>query len=427
MMFPLKGLKEDVPFAVGYSVMPQTLGSLPMKDRLVYESSFGLEFGHPLIETLRNDERVIQLLQGAWTVDIPPFVPGMPPKSRDEVQDRRILYSARNRPTETRVTQGIKRTSEENSDQADGGSPLPPGSLLELGEPIIIPGRGFDAYVSSVIVIVVPRRNPPDPFGVLILGMNPLRPFDREYQCAINLLKIIIINNITSIVYPKMMRRVADRLQMTEQRAQKSVGIEQGLKNLVKVAPFGISFWSRVNGSTYRPDWNNDGWNDLFGINDGDNPSMDTEADKDGLNMRRFRFKVHPDDEPAMQASWQALLQGTATGQLEIRVLRNKPHEKTQWEFQWVLLQYTHHYHRESGLHSIGAWAIDITTQKTSELVQAQRVEDALEAKRVTEHFIDMVSHELRNPMSAMFQAAELVGCMAKSVVCMSHVEGSCP
>jgi signal transduction histidine kinase len=64
--------------------------------------------------------------------------------------------------------------------------------------------------------------------------------------------------------------------------------------------------------------------------------------------------------------------------------------------------------------------AIDITNQKKDEFHQARRVEDALEARRQSEHFIDMVSHELRNPMSAMLQSADVITSTVKEVLSRS-------
>jgi signal transduction histidine kinase len=55
--------------------------------------------------------------------------------------------------------------------------------------------------------------------------------------------------------------------------------------------------------------------------------------------------------------------------------------------------------------------------EKRNQSTQIQRVDDALEAQRVTEHFIDMVSHELRNPMSAMLQSADIIASTSHDVV----------
>ena len=51
----------------------------------------------------------------------------------------------------------------------------------------------------------------------------------------------------------------------------------------------------------------------------------------------------------------------------------------------------------------------DISEFKYSDTLQRRRLEDALEAKRQQENFIDMTSHEMRNPLSAMVQCADSV------------------
>jgi signal transduction histidine kinase len=49
----------------------------------------------------------------------------------------------------------------------------------------------------------------------------------------------------------------------------------------------------------------------------------------------------------------------------------------------------------------------DISRFKWAENVQRTRMEEALEAKQKHENFIDMTSHEMRNPLSAVMQCAD--------------------
>ncbi len=136
--------------------------------------------------------------------------------------------------------------------------------FLHLVEPFVVPGRGFDAAIKSVIVIIVPRSLPPDPFGVLVLGINTMRPYDRDHQCFTNLLKSIVINNITAMVYPRQMIRVTDHLR---QQAQQHERVKVLSKKLGRSAPFGFAFWTRINGSVYTQTWNKATWNQLFDTN----------------------------------------------------------------------------------------------------------------------------------------------------------------
>ncbi|KAL1800773.1 hypothetical protein ACET3X_001115 [Alternaria dauci] len=58
---------------------------------------------------------------------------------------------------------------------------------------------------------------------------------------------------------------------------------------------------------------------------------------------------------------------------------------------------------------SIMGTLFDISHFKWAENVQRRRIDEALEAKRQQENFIDMTSHELRNPLSAVIQCADSV------------------
>ncbi|KAJ5567294.1 CheY-like superfamily [Penicillium sp. DV-2018c] len=49
----------------------------------------------------------------------------------------------------------------------------------------------------------------------------------------------------------------------------------------------------------------------------------------------------------------------------------------------------------------------DITPEKEAELLQKQAAEDAQERKKQQERFIDMISHEIRNPLSAILHCTE--------------------
>lgn len=186
-MTPLYSLTEDVPFVLAYSIMPKTLGSLPMQERLRYEASIGIEYSHPLVEELKQDRRVLRLLEGAWTEDLPRFKPGEPPQTRDEIHDRKVFFVARNNLPESRLPKAPNVSAaiqEFDHLQTDASvSPESPHGLLSLRQPVVIPGRGHDAPIKNMVVITVPRRTPPDPFGVLVGHSVPSHP-RRNYSVS---------------------------------------------------------------------------------------------------------------------------------------------------------------------------------------------------------------------------------------------------
>ena len=56
---------------------------------------------------------------------------------------------------------------------------------------------------------------------------------------------------------------------------------------------------------------------------------------------------------------------------------------------------------------TVQGWLTDISYSKFSEKLLSQRLADALDNKVRTENFIDMTSHEMRNPLSAILQSAD--------------------
>lgn len=56
---------------------------------------------------------------------------------------------------------------------------------------------------------------------------------------------------------------------------------------------------------------------------------------------------------------------------------------------------------------AVQGFVTEISLKKFSERLLAERLEEALETKRAADRFIDMTSHEMRNPLSAMLQSAD--------------------
>jgi signal transduction histidine kinase len=58
---------------------------------------------------------------------------------------------------------------------------------------------------------------------------------------------------------------------------------------------------------------------------------------------------------------------------------------------------------------SVMTCVTDVSQLKWAEKFEARKAKDAQEAKRATDEFIDVVSHEMRNPLSAIFQCADSI------------------
>lgn len=73
----------------------------------------------------------------------------------------------------------------------------------------------------------------------------------------------------------------------------------------------------------------------------------------------------------------------------------------------WVLASIFAEFTNDGTFQGCTGTVMDISEFKYAETLQRIRLDDALEAKRQQENFIDMTSHEMRNPLSAMVQCAD--------------------
>lgn len=129
-------------------------------------------------------------------------------------------------------------------------------------------------------------------------------------------------------------------------------------------------------------------------------------------NSHQWSSTVIPEDREYVEEQWQRLVQRQSIQPFEFRVNREwsspvSTDEKDRMEYSWILANAFLKYDEGGEPQRILAWLTDISHQKWSQQLQAQRLEDALETKRQSENFIDMTSHEMRNPLSAILQSAD--------------------
>lgn len=81
--------------------------------------------------------------------------------------------------------------------------------------------------------------------------------------------------------------------------------------------------------------------------------------------------------------------------------------EEERLNIDWYLCSLFPVVDNNGSLKSVIGSMTDITAQKFNEHLQQRRMEDALESKRQQENFIDVTSHEMRNPLSAIMISAD--------------------
>ena len=272
-------------------------------------------------------------------------------------------------------------------------------------DPEILEGiemRGHPEPCSSAVCCPVQStRN--ETLGYLVMGINPRRPYDEDYSTFVQMLSRQISTAIASVVlFEEEIRagmrakRRADlaRIELSEQLAvqtQAVVETERRFTQMAKFAPVGI-FMAGSNGViTYR----NEKWYEIIKApNDQDAPYQWIEAIKD-------------EDKDRVEQLWLDLVHKGIPMSTEVRF-------KTTWVDQngnkadtWVLASGFPDKDEDGNVRNIYGSITDISQQKWAEHFEKRRTEAAVEMKRQQENFIDITSHEMRNPLSAILLCAD--------------------
>lgn len=104
---------------------------------------------------------------------------------------------------------------------------------------------------------------------------------------------------------------------------------------------------------------------------------------------------------------WSNLVHHTSPVNAEFRFKAQREVQKGHTTDTWVLASAYPEKDSNGQLKVIFGSVTNITQQKWAEHLEKRKMEEALEMKRQQENFIDITSHEMRNPLSAILQCAD--------------------
>lgn len=265
--------------------------------------------------------------------------------------------------------------------------------------------RGFGDPCTVIVVLpVVPTTTKEATAGFIVMGMNPRRPYDEDYQLFVQLLARQLATSMASVVlFEEEIRRgqraarlaALDRQELSLQliqRTEEANESEYRFTRMAEFAPVGMFIADGQGMINYC----NDMWWQISRhtrVQDAESGWMDS---------------VRTEDRPALEAAWAKLIDEKVTISLEFRFKCFQQSGDIKID-TWVLMSAFPEKTVDGALKSIFGCITDISSQKWAEKVQNERREEAVEMKRQQENFIDITSHEMRNPLSAILQCADQV------------------
>jgi PAS domain S-box-containing protein len=263
--------------------------------------------------------------------------------------------------------------------------------------------RGFGDASRDVVVCPIHPTTGEAILGFLVVGVNPRRPYDDDYNLFIQLLSRQLATSLASVVlFEEEIRRgqkaarlaAEDRFNLSEQlaaRTQEARDSETRFTRMAEYSPAGLFIADHEGRITYC----NDTWYEI------------SRVPKERQKTDRWIDYVKEEDQAMIKDQWSNLVDSAAAINIEFRF-------KTPWQDRsgnkgdtWVLFCAFPERYEDGMLKSIFGSITNISPQKWAEGFQKRKMEEAVELKRQQENFIDITSHEMRNPLSAILQCAD--------------------
>ena len=247
--------------------------------------------------------------------------------------------------------------------------------------------RGFGEMSTTVIVFRLFVGS--ETFGFLLLGLNPRRAYDQDYERFLKLLSRQLSTSLTSAVFFEQAKlNEANLSKQLATRTREFAESEASFKAFADLVPAGVFNMSDKGEILYA----NDTWYELTGHPKG------LKREMSGMGV------VYPDDIPLMEREWGNLAKLGAKSSFEFRLNTTWFHEQSmKWKNRWVIASSNHQLYEDGSLKSIFGCVTDISHQK-----QAQ--EDALERARLSDQ-LNLRTQEVNESEKKFRQMAELAPC----------------
>jgi PAS domain-containing protein len=265
--------------------------------------------------------------------------------------------------------------------------------------------KGFGEPCRTVVVCPLTPTTGEQVEGFLILGINPRRPFDDNYQHFVQVMLRLLATSLASVVlFDEELRKnekaIGRAAELQEQLLAELQMKEKRFQRFAERSDVAIFIMDTVGNYTYR----NQRWYDMFEV------AVDV---KDA--MAAWQNIAFPDDITKCEAFFGKLFwqKEAVSFELKTKMPWQPPPDLTQPESEavehhkWILCSAYPELDANGEIVEVVGNVTDISKQKWAEGIQKIRTDIALESKQHLEHFIDTTSHEMRNPLSAIMQSAD--------------------
>ncbi|KAI9150441.1 Hybrid signal transduction histidine kinase K [Paramyrothecium foliicola] len=259
--------------------------------------------------------------------------------------------------------------------------------------------RGFGDPCREAIIFPGRPTNGDNVLAFLVLGVNPRRPYDDKYKAFTNMLHRQLATSLASIIlFEDEVRRSRDAAEAAalekEQLTQQLALQDSRLRRMTELSPLGM-FLISPEGVLREA---NDRFYEMTGH------TRDSQYEMSWMDF------IIEDSKETMEKGWRRLVQEHVpwSGELQLKKRSASPVNLHGESIDyWVMFIAHSEYGPDGSLRSIMGSITDISHSKWAEGLKNRRLQEAEETRRQQNEFIDITSHEMRNPLSAILQCAD--------------------
>ena len=265
-----------------------------------------------------------------------------------------------------------------------------------LSEGIVFRG----SEIPSEEVLIMPLRSTYEynTSAVLTVGLNPRRRYDKDYKTFFAMLNRQISTSLASVLYAeneaRRNRTAAELATLQREHLTEQLDLQRGrLRRMTEFSPLGMFLIS--------PD------GVLLEANDRYYEMTNHPAESYELS---FMETVAESNESVAAGYWHtmAVERKPVTGDLLLSHNYNTEVDEAGVLLEpWVLVSGVPEIGPDNELKSVMGTITDMSHYHYARRLQERRLHEAEEAKQQQIAFIDMTSHEMRNPLSAILHCAE--------------------
>lgn len=286
----------------------------------------------------------------------------------------------------------------------NSNDPLLLGSAAVAFPEMLLDGidyRGFQIPSREALIVPIRSMDGETTLALLMLGLNPRREYDKDYQAFAIMLSRQLTTSLSSLLRmedeKRRNRTAAEMAALQQEKLTEELALQTSrLRRMTKHSPLGMFLFS-PDGVLLEA---NERYYEM------------TSHSREATYEMSFVDTVAEPSKAAAVDMWQKMFVDRLAHSDEFQLAHNyntAVNEEIGVPIDcWVLCSAVPELDGQDGnVRSVMGSITDISHMKWAQVLQDQRLREAEEAKRQQNAFIDITSHEMRNPMSAVLICAD--------------------